>query len=540
MCGIFALYNPTSALPSDAPSDANLIALSNKIAHRGPDLTTHLRVNKNLFFSFHRLAVNGLDSKSNQPFQIGGVYLMSNGEIFNYKKLIEFFHLEEEYKSGSDCEIILHLFLKVGLKETCRLLDGEYAFVLYDSNTDVLCAGRDPLGIRSLYWARGEDGDIWFASELKAFDYSRVLNIQQFGAGKIWSSHMKSEPVDFDGNSRFSMEVEIKDEEEIISRIRDLFTEAVKKRLMSERKIACLLSGGLDSTTVTAIVRKLMDVPLDTFSIGLKGSVDLVYAEMASKAFGTNHTSVELSEEEFLGAIERTIIQIESYDTTTVRASIGNFLISLYVRENTENTVLFCGDVSDEIFASYRGFFYAPDDDALFRENVTMLSNISYFDVLRSDKCIAGAGLEARVPFSDKAFVSYSMSLPANYKRFSKERMEKYYFRKAFEHLLPSELAWRTKTAFSDGVSHEARPWYQIIQDFMNDKYTDAEFIEKSGNYEHNRPYDKESLYYREIYEKHYPRTAHTIPFFWKQPFMKGEDPSAWKAEKEASVKMEE
>ena len=161
-----------------------------------------------------------------------------------------------------------------------------------------------------------------------------------------------------------------------------------------------------------------------------------------------------------------------------------------------------------------------------------MLNNIQYFDVLRSDKSIAGAGLEARVPFSDVDFLGYVMKIEPFLKRFSKERIEKYLFRKAFEHMLPPELAWRVKTAFSDGVSNAEMPWYQIIKTYMDTKYTDIEFLEKSEIYTHNKPYDKESLYYREIFEKHYPNRSNTIPYFWKQPFTKEEDPSAWYVEK--------
>jgi asparagine synthase (glutamine-hydrolysing) len=255
----------------------------------------------------------------------------------------------------------------------------------------------------------------------------------------------------------------------------------------------------------------------------------LYYAKKASEYLKTNHTSIELTEDDFLNAIEKTIYQIESYDTTTVRASVGNYLVSLYIREHSEDKVIFCGDVSDEIFGSYRGFYYAPNSSSFYRENMRMLNHIQYFDVLRSDKSISGAGLEARVPFSDKALVNYVMSIPAEKKMFHGERIEKYLFRKAFEKDLPPELAWRVKTAFSDGVSHTTKPWYKIIEEYMDTKYTNSEFEEKRKLYVHNPPYDKESLFYRELFEKQYPGQSHTIPFFWKQPFCTDVDPSAWK-----------
>ena len=204
----------------------------------------------------------------------------------------------------------------------------------------------------------------------------------------------------------------------------------------------------------------------------------------------------------------------------------------MYIKEHSDDTVIFCGDVSDEVFASYKGFYYAENDMEFYLENVKMLENIHYFDILRSDKSISGAGLEARVPFSDHKFIKYCMSIPPKYKMFSKDRIEKYLFRKAFEHMLPKELAWRVKTAFSDGVSNAEKPWYEIIKEYMDIKYTDEDFNLLSNKYEHNKPYDKESLYYREIYEKYYSNTSHLIPYFWKQPFTKEADPSAWCVEK--------
>jgi asparagine synthase (glutamine-hydrolysing) len=302
---------------------------------------------------------------------------------------------------------------------------------------------------------------------------------------------------------------------------------------MSDRKLACLLSGGLDSTTVSAIVaHKLGPYNLNTYSIGLKGSVDLEFAKIAATHFKTNHTTIELTNNDFLNAIEKTIEQIESYDTTSVRASVGNYLVSLYIKEHTDDTVIFCGDVSDEIFASYRGFYYATGNEDFHEENVKMLNNIQYFDVLRSDRSISGSSLEGRVPFSDKDFLKYCMNIKPSMKRFSEKRMEKYLFRKAFEHLMPYELAWRVKVAFSDGVSNAERPWYEIIKEYMDTKYTDEEYESLKSNYTHNQPYDKESLYYREIFERFYPNKSYIIPYFWKQPFMKDEDPSAWCVEK--------
>jgi len=510
-----------------------LINESNKIRTRGPDNTKHLSINNNIFFSFHRLSINGLNDESNQPFLNDKIYLICNGEIFNYKELIEKHNLKDDYKTDSDCEIILHLYKKYGIKEACNLLDGEFSFILYDENINKTFVARDHLGVRSLYMGMKED-EIIFSSELKAIDESYettqfpprfYLEIDNNDVNK--RTYFPYFTFDDELNNNFE-----NDEDVIIKNMRELFTKAVEKRLLSDRSIGCLLSGGLDSTSVVAIVSKYYEpYKLNTYSIGLKGSVDLKYAQIAADFFKTNHTNIEVSNEEFLNSIEKTVKQIESYDVTTVRASVGNYLVSLYIRDHSDDKVIFCGDVSDELFGSYRGFYYAPNDEDFYDVNMNMLQNIHYFDVLRSDKSISGAGLEARVPFSDKEFVKYVMKIDPTLKRFDNKRIEKYLFRKAFEDIMPHELVWRAKTAFSDGVGCAENPWNQTIKNYMDTKYTDAEFKQLCKKYIINPPYDKESLYYREIFESHYPNKDTTIPYFWKQPFMNEQDPSAWQAE---------
>lgn len=521
MCGIFFYYGKSF-------KEEYLKELFNKIKHRGPDNSQFLTL-KNLCFGFHRLSINGLDNLSNQPFTIDNNYLICNGEIFNYKELINEFELKDEYKTNSDCEIIIHLYKKIGIKKTLEKLDGEFSFVLYDATINKIFISRDQLGIRSLFIGKKDD-EILIASEAKAIDEN--FDVKQFEPRTYMVLNLNNNDSFFDTyfhfDDKFSKELT---EEQHISNIKYIMEDAVNKRLMSDRNICCLLSGGLDSTIVTGLVSKyITDKKLNTYSIGMKGSVDLKYSQIAADYFKTNHTIIELTTQEFLNAIDKTIYQIESYDVTTVRASIGNYLVSCYIRDNSDDKVVFCGDVSDEIFGSYKGFYYAPNDNTFFKENLNMLKNIHYFDVLRSDKSISGAGLEARVPFSDPNLIKYVMNIDPKQKMF-KNRMEKYLIRKSFEDLMPEELTWRVKTAFSDGVSNEENPSYKIIQEFIESKYSDQEFIENSKKYIHNPPYDKESLYYREIFENYYPNKDNLIPYFWKQPFMDQKDPSAWLAE---------
>ena len=528
MCGIFCYLGNEIIINKEL-----LINNSNKISKRGPDNTKHLFINEKIFFSFHRLSINGLNDESDQPMFNENIYLICNGEIFNYKELIKEHNLESEYKTDSDCYIILLLYKKYGIKKTCSLLDGEFSFILYDKNINKTFIARDHLGIRSLFLGTKKD-EIIFSSELKSIDES--YETSQFPP-RFYLEIDNDDINEKKYESYFTFESEINknyetNEDIIIKNIRDLFTKAVKKRLLSDRSIGCLLSGGLDSTSVVALVSKYYEpYKLNTYSIGLKGSIDLKYAEDAAIFFKTNHKNIEVSNEGFLKAIEKTIQQIESYDVTTVRASVGNYLVSLYINENSNDKVIFCGDVSDEIFGSYRGFYYASNEEDFYKENLKMIKNIHYFDVLRSDKSISGAGLEARVPFSDKDFVQYVMKIDPKLKQCNSERMEKYLFRKAFEDIMPYDLVWRPKTAFSDGVGSNENPWHQTLKDYMDKKYSNDEFNQLKKKYIINPPYDKESLYYREIFESYYPNKDNTIPYFWKQPFMNDEDPSAWHAE---------
>ena len=570
MCGIFFVQNfvdPSSLTKYKKSLLDNLKSYQNdfyKLSHRGPDnssflndTTSFFSKNYHIFWGFHRLSINGQTPESNQPFFIKKCRLICNGEIYNFRQLIKEFKLEEEYVGDSDCEIIIHLYKKIGIRDMLRRLDGVFAFVLHDYDTNTTYVARDPVGVRSLFIS-GHDytysSSMIVSSELKGINECFRPNAKQFPPG-CYAVYSKT---DFDAsNTPFfnfysyyenvyitqdvpTLQVErnynyptLEDSEEnICKNIATLFEEAVVKRLMSDRKVGALLSGGLDSSSVVAIMCRHMPAKdLNTYSIGLKGSTDLVWARKVADYLGTNHHEVCLTEEEFLGAIEETIAQIESYDTTSVRASVPNYLVSKYISTNTEDCVIYCGDMSDEIFGSYRGFMKAQTEEDFKRENERMVRDVCYFDLLRSDKSISGAGLEARVPFADKKFLQYVMSIPPRYKMFSDERIEKYIFRKAFDGLLPDDILWRRKEAFSDGVSGHERSWFQIIRDYIDTKVTNdeynkyKEFIEYTHVY--NTPYDKESLYYRTIFEKLYTGCEKTIPYFWRHPFCEEKDPSA-------------
>ena len=272
-------------------------------------------------------------------------------------------------------------------------------------------------------------------------------------------------------------------EEQIKENIRNLLVSSVDKRLMSDRPIGCLLSGGLDSSLISALVaRNYEPYKLNTFSIGMKGSTDLKYAKMAAEHIKTNHHNIELTTEDFLNAIEETIYVIESYDITTVRASVGNYLVGKYIKENTDCKVIYNGDGSEEIMGSYLWLGNIDNETDFYKENYKLLTEIYYYDVLRSDRSISDNGLEARVPFLDKTFVNYVMSIPPKYKMFNDGKMEKQILRDAFNktNLLPKEVLYRKKEAFSDGVSSTEKLWFQIIQEKLEQTMTDDEFKEKA------------------------------------------------------------
>ena len=319
--------------------------------------------------------------------------------------------------------------------------------------------------------------------------------------------------------------------EEICSNVNRLLTEAVDKRLMSDRPIGCLLSGGLDSSLIAALVaRNYQPGTLETFSIGIKGSTDLYYAKMVADHIQTKHHHIELTEQDFLDAIEEVIYNIESYDTTSVRASVGNYLVSKYIKENTECIVIYNGDGSDEVCGSYLYLKNAPNDQEFHDECTKLLKEIHCFDVLRSDRCVSENGLEPRTPFLDKSFVNYYMSINPSL-RTSKDRMEKFILRESFNGtgLLPDEVLWRQKEAFSDGVSGKEKSWYEIIQEMVDQKISDEEFKQFQETHLHNTPQLKESMYYRQIFEKYYgDKHSNIIPHFW-MPKWNGNivDPSA-------------
>ena len=552
MCGIFSFISNNNSFEIDVNNITNNL---NKIKKRGPDNTQTKLIN-NVFFGFHRLSINDLSDAGNQPMELNDCYLICNGEIFNHLDIKKKYRFNT--KSDSDCEVILHLynylvenncdnFSEYIINELCNELDGEFSFMLYDKNNQYILIARDPYGVRPLFFGYDKDSYM-FASELKGIDY-KYSNIKQFQPGSYMIINNLNKEIDIENIKSECNDIEkvkfkinkyheiiidklqnFYNEESLLENLNYIFRKSVYKRMMSDKEICSLLSGGLDSSLVASILsQKLGPNKLKTFAIGIKGSPDLKYAKIVADHIKSIHYTIELTEKQFLDAIEEVIIAIESYDTTTVRASVGNYLVSKYIRENTDCKVIFNGDYADEVCGGYKYFKKTSNESEFHNECIRLVNDIHYFDCLRSDRSISNNGLEARVPFADKDFINYYLSIEPKY-RMSNNKIEKCMLRKAFENdnLLPDEILWRNKEAFSDGVTDEKRSWYKIIQEYVDTKITDEYFMKNKDKYTHNTPVLKESFYYREIFEKHYLGKSDVIPYFWMPLWSEDtNDPSA-------------
>lgn len=473
---------------------------------RGPDGTSYYNANSALL-GFKRLAIMGLNEFGMQPFSYDDKVLVCNGEIYGFRDIkIELLKKGYSFKSDSDCEILLPLFKEFGF-EMFSKLDAEFALIIYDKKEDKIIAARDPLGIRPLYYGKSKSNDTYiFASESKIL-VDLVEDIFPFPPGYY-----------FDGE-KFIQYSFITDVESKHTRMRDveknihsLLVEGVRKRLDSDAPIGFLLSGGLDSSLVCSIATKILKKPIETFAIGMeKDAIDLKYAKEVADYLKTNHHEVIITRDDVISSLEEVIYNLATYDITTIRASVGMYLLCKYIHENTDIKVLLTGEISDELFG-YKYTDYAPNPEEFQKESKMRIDEIHMYDVLRADRCISSNSLEARVPFGDLAFVKYVMEIDPKIKM-NRYNKGKYLLRKAFEgDYLPKDILYREKAAFSDAVGHSL---VEDIKEFAEDYYTDEEFEINRKKYTFAQPFTKESLMYREIFEKYYPGQAHMIKDFW-------------------------
>ena len=476
-----------------------------KTISRGPDDSRIIDTGKGLL-GFHRLSIMGLTPDGMQPFELDGSYVVCNGEIYGYEKIKEELSKKYKFKSGSDCEILLPMYREYGTG-MFAMLDAEFALIIFDGKTGKYIAARDPIGIRPLFYGYDKKGVILFASEAKNL-VGMCDRVMPFPPGHFY----------IDG--KFVQYCDIADVKEICrdsletvcEKIHDKLIAGVEKRLVADAKVGFLLSGGLDSSLVCAIAAKKSGKPIKTFAIGMsEDAIDLKYAKQVADYIGSDHTEIIMTKEQVLSELDKVVSILGTYDITTIRASMGMYLLCKWIHENTDIRVLLTGEISDELFG-YKYTDFAPSPEEFQKESQKRVRELYMYDVLRADRCISVNSLEARVPFGDLDFVKYVMSVdPA--KKMNVYGKGKYLLRHAFEgDYLPHDILYREKAAFSDAVGHSM---VDYLKEYANSYYTDSEFEEIKKKYTHAVPFTKESLLYREIFEKYYPGQSDMVVDFW-------------------------
>ena len=492
---------------SDTVSYETFMEGFGRTVSRGPDKTRIIDTGHGLM-GFHRLSIMGLTPEGMQPFELDGSYAVCNGELYGFERMRE--ELREKgyrFESDSDCEILLPLYREYGT-DLFSLLDAEFACIIYDGESQGFIAARDPIGIRPLYYGYDDGGAMVLASEPKNL-VGLVRTITPFPPGHYYQ------------DGRFVCYCDIAkvdtvctdDLETACTTIREKLVAGVRKRLVSDAKVGFLLSGGLDSSLVCAIAARELDLPIETFAIGMEEDpIDLKYARETAAYIGSRHTEVLMTPADVTSSLEDVIALLGTYDITTIRASIGMYLVCKVVHERTDIRVLLTGEISDELFG-YKYTDFAPSAAAFQEESQKRVRELHMYDVLRADRCISVNSLEARVPFGDLDFVRYVMALDPQMK-LNTYGKGKYLLRHAFEGmgLLPDSILWREKAAFSDAVGHSL---VDHLKEYAERRYTDEEFERRRKRYTFAQPFTKESLLYRDIFEQHYPGQATMVAGFW-------------------------
>lgn len=528
MCGIWG-YLSKSTISSELLID--LFKSSNTVRPRGPE-RSNVIYSSNSVLNFHRLAINGLSSVQDQPYKYsaedGTYYVMCNGEIYNCYRLIDNYSLQSEFPNGlnSDTEVIFPLFktLEYNFEELNKQLLGEYALVILkfdkSNNLSKCWISTDPVSVRPVFIYSTPEQLIFSSlliglTTIPNIDSSKIYRLK--GGEYMEINALTSKIV----NSYLSPIIRCTDDIGTIQeKIVKFLCEATKDRLLSDRPIGCLLSGGVDSSLTSAIVASYLrneGKKLHTFSIGLENSPDCKYAKLVAEHIGSIHTEIIITEEEALSVIPEVIKVTESYDITTIRASVWQYLLAKYISEHTDIKVVIAGEGSDELL----GYVYcklAPSNEELQKETEKLIKNIHLFDGIRADRCISHFGLEARFPFLDERYVNYILSIPSEWKIHTKSRMEKMILRQSFDTvlptLLPRSVLMRSKVSLSDGCSEQKKSWFEIVQDYISRlPSTEKELL---TDVKHCLPVSEESRYYRKMWQSYFGENAsHVIPYFW-------------------------
>jgi len=542
MCGIVGIFDLKK---SAEDLRAQALSMSRKQRHRGPDWSG-ISVNDNAILVHERLSIVDPTSGKQPLFSADGkLALTVNGEIYNHKELRETLQKGYEFLTHSDCEVILALYREKGVN-FLEDLNGIFAFALYDIEKDSYLIARDHMGIIPLYMGWDEWGHFYIASELKCL-VGVCKKIEEFLPGHyLWSND--GEPKRWYNREWTSYEA-VKDAETDVDKVRKALEDAVHRQLMSDVPYGVLLSGGLDSSIVSAIAKKYAARRIETgdekeawwpqlhsFAVGLKDSPDLAAARKVADHIGTVHHEVNFTIEEGLDALRDVIYHVETYDVTTIRASTPMYLLARVIKSMGVKMVL-SGEGADEIFGGYLYFHKAPNAEELHNETVRKLGKLHLYDCLRANKSLAAWGVEGRVPFLDKEFLDVAMRINPKDKMSGGGKIEKHLLRKAFEHLLPPEIAWRQKEQFSDGVGYG---WIDTLKKITGEKVTDEQLKTASFRFPVNTPRSKEEYYYRSLFSEAFPgdEAAKCVPsepsvacstaiaLEWDAAFKTAQDPS--------------
>jgi len=510
MCGIVCAFDLKQKSEVLRPQ---ILEMSKKIRHRGPDWSGIFDNNKAIM-AHERLAIVDPASGKQPLFSPDKqLVLAANGEIYNHRDLRSSLKSEYEFQTQSDCEIILALYKEKGV-DFVDHLNGIFGFAIYDVAQDSYFIARDHMGIIPLYIGWDQNGTFYVASELKALE-STCTKIELFPPGHYL--HSKNGEFVRWYNRDWKDYDAVKDNETSIQKIKDALEAAVHRQLMSDVPYGVLLSGGLDSSVTSAIAKKYAQKrvesgdttdawwpQLHSFSVGLEGSPDLAAAQKVADHIGTVHHEIKFTIQEGLDAIKDVVYNLETYDTTTIRASTPMYLMARVIKSMGIKMVL-SGEGADELFGGYLYFHKAPNDKEFHQETVRKLDKLHMYDCLRANKSLAAWGIEGRVPFLDKEFMDVAMSINPKDKMINGERMEKWVVRKAFEDMLPESVAWRQKEQFSDGVGYS---WIDTLKDLVEQEISDEQMENAHFRFPVQTPLSKEEFYYRSIFESHFPSEA--------------------------------
>ena len=542
MCGIVAIFNIQEQTPE---LRQKALRMSQKIRHRGPDWSG-IYNGGSAILSHERLSIVDPESGKQPLFSPDMKQILAvNGEIYNHQEIRRQYAEKYQFQTGSDCEVILALYREKGI-DFLEDLSGIFAFALYDAEKDEFLIARDPIGVIPLYIGYDNDGKVYVASEMKALE-GNCDRYEVFLPGHYYSSregkmtrYYKRDWMEYDA---------VKDNGASVQDIHDALEAAVKRQLMSDVPYGVLLSGGLDSSVISAVAEKFSEHRIEddsasrawwprlhSFAVGLKGAPDLAKAKMVADHIGTVHHEINYTIQEGLDAIRDVIYFIETYDVTTVRASTPMYLLARVIKSMGIKMVL-SGEGADEVFGGYLYFHKAPNAKAFHEETVRKLSKLYLYDCLRANKSLSAWGVEGRVPFLDKEFLDVAMRTNPEAKMCPGKTIEKKIVREAFADMLPEAVAWRQKEQFSDGVGYS---WIDTLKQITADQVSDEQMAHAAERFPINPPRNKEEYYYRSIFAEHFPSdsAAKTVPsvpsvacstaeaLAWDESFKNLNDPS--------------